>query len=98
MTTSLLNSAPLFLSTGELARLLGRHPRTLRNWRDEGKGPLAVRLGYKWAYRRQDIDAYLDSLAGTAGNGRWQGPKQQPDVAESPGVQPAPAMDATVAA
>jgi hypothetical protein len=62
MTASLLNDAPLFLSTGELARLLGRHPRTLRNWRDEGKGPVAVRLGYKWAYRRQDIDAYLDSL------------------------------------
>jgi excisionase family DNA binding protein len=62
MTTSLLNDAPLFLTTGEVARLLGRHPRTLRNWRDEGKGPVAVRLGYKWAYRRQDIDAYLDSL------------------------------------
>jgi hypothetical protein len=30
-------------------------------------------------YRRQDIDAYLDSLAETAGNGRWQRAKRQPD-------------------
>lgn len=69
--TTILDDASLFLSTAEVARLLGRHPRTLRNWRDEGKGPLAVRLGYKWAYRRADIDAYLDSLAETAGN-HWQ--------------------------
>ena len=74
MTTSLLNDASLFLSTGELARLLGRHPRTLRNWRDEGKGPVAVRLGYKWAYRRQDIDAYLDELMAQArGSSREEG-------------------------
>jgi Helix-turn-helix domain len=64
--TPVLDDAPLFFSVGEAARLLGRHPRTLRNWRDEGKGPRAVRLGYKWAYRRQDIENYLDGLAETA--------------------------------
>jgi hypothetical protein len=66
MTTSLLNDASLFLSTGELARLLGRHPRTLRNWRDEGKGPVAVRLGYKWAYPRSSVADYIDGLVAQA--------------------------------
>jgi Helix-turn-helix domain len=57
---------PDFLTTGEVAQLLRRHPRTLRNWRDEGKGPLAIPLGHKWAYRRADIEAYLDGLVAQA--------------------------------
>jgi hypothetical protein len=57
-----LDDAPLFLSAAEVARLLGRHPRTLRNWRVEGKGPHAVRLGHFWAYPRADFDEYLRIL------------------------------------
>lgn len=56
------NELPDLLSAAEAARLLRRHPRTLRNWRDEGRGPLAIRLGYKWAYPRVEIDAYLSDL------------------------------------
>jgi Helix-turn-helix domain len=54
------------LTTGEVAQLLRRHPRTLRNWRDEGVGPLAIPVGHLWAYRRADVDAYLDGLVAQA--------------------------------
>lgn len=51
-----------FLSVKDVARLLGRHPRTLRDWRVKGCGPRVIRLGYKWAYPRAEVDAYLDGL------------------------------------
>ncbi len=56
-----------FLSVGEVAHLLGRHPRTLRNWRVEQRGPRAVRLEGYWAYPRADFEAYLSSLTAQAG-------------------------------
>jgi predicted DNA-binding transcriptional regulator AlpA len=69
-----------FLSVKDVARLLGRHPRTLREWRVKGRGPLAVRLGGLWAYPRSDFDTYLQSLtAETAG---------QPARIEAEGAMP----------
>jgi hypothetical protein len=92
-----MTTSPL-LTPDETAALLRRHPRTLRRWAHLGYGVQPIPVGRKLMYRRQDIDAYLDNLAETAGNGHWQGPKQQSDVAEPRGVQPAPAVDAAVAA
>jgi Helix-turn-helix domain len=57
-----LDDVPLFLSVAEVSRLLRRHPRTLRNWRVEQRGPRAVRLEGYWAYPRADFEAYLSSL------------------------------------
>jgi hypothetical protein len=51
-----------FLTAAETAQLLRRHPRTLRNWRDKGKGPLAIPVGHKWMYRRVDLDDYVAGL------------------------------------
>jgi hypothetical protein len=61
-----LDDAPLFLTVAEVSRLLRRHPRTLRNWRVEQRGPRAVRLEGYWAYPRSDFEAYLDSLTAQA--------------------------------
>lgn len=59
-----------FLTTGEVAQLLRRHPRTLRNWRDEGRGPLAIPVGHKWMYRRVDLDDYVAGLVAQARSSR----------------------------
>jgi hypothetical protein len=54
------------LSTKSAARYLSdpSYPlafRTLERWRLEGKGPKFVKVGRKVFYRRQDLDAYLES-------------------------------------
>jgi hypothetical protein len=71
--TTLLDDA-LFLSTAEVARALGRHPRTLRNWRVENTGPIAVKIGHKWAYPRSSVADYIDGLVAGAAQAREECP------------------------
>ena len=57
------------LSPAQAAELLHRHPRTLTRWANLGYGVQPIRLGRKLAYRRQDIERFLDDLAEDASNG-----------------------------
>lgn len=47
------------LNSMEVAELLGCHPQTLANWRKGGVGPLAMKIGRRWKYRKLDIDMLL---------------------------------------
>lgn len=38
-------------------------PRTLRNWRNRGVGPVYLRIGGRVVYRVSDLDAWLASHA-----------------------------------
>lgn len=49
------------ISTEELAQRWRMHPKTLSNWRVQGRGPVYVKLGGRNAtvlYRLADIEAY----------------------------------------
>ena len=57
--------APL-LSIVELADRLNVPVHTLYAWRAKGIGPKALKLGRHLRYRPEDVEAYLDELAGDA--------------------------------
>jgi len=52
-----------YLTSPQLARLLGRKPQTIRAWRLRGTGPSYVRLGNgpkaPVVYRRTDVEEWL---------------------------------------
>ena len=52
-----------YISRDELARELGRHPRTLKRWAVERTGPPYVNIGRTVLYKRQSILAWLDAQA-----------------------------------
>jgi hypothetical protein len=44
------------------ANHLGVHPRTLDNWRSQGRGPTYIRVGgRRIVYRIEDLEAYLEA-------------------------------------
>lgn len=45
----------------QAASFLGVAPKTLANWRSQGKGPRFCRLGRTIAYRQEDLDAFAVS-------------------------------------
>jgi hypothetical protein len=47
--------ADIFLLESELAKRWRRSPRTLQRWRENGTGPVYVRLGGRVLYRLQDV-------------------------------------------
>ena len=47
------------LSTEEVAEVLGRPPRTLRQWRYLGVGPKYLKVGAAVRYRPSDIQTWL---------------------------------------
>lgn len=49
------------LTIPEAAALLRAPVATLRYWRHLGTGPRSFRLGRRVLYRRQDIQAWIDS-------------------------------------
>lgn len=52
------------VSSAEAARMLGISPRTLANWRVQGRGPTYVRLGKNRSpvlYRVGDVESWLES-------------------------------------
>ena len=59
-----MNDQPL-LTTLQAAHILGLHPDTLRVWRKQQRGPQWVRVGNRYRYSREAIDAFL-----SAGKGR----------------------------
>lgn len=52
------------VGSAEAAQMLGINPRTLANWRAQGRGPAYVRLGKSRSpvlYRVGDIESWLES-------------------------------------
>lgn len=49
------------MTVSAAAEHIGLSPSTLNKMRHEGRGPRYMRLGNRVMYRRQDLDAYLDS-------------------------------------
>jgi len=50
------------LTTAAAAAWLGCvRPRTLDNWRSQGRGPRYVRVGGRIAYRLKDLQAWMDA-------------------------------------
>jgi len=52
------------VSSTEAAQMLGISPRTLANWRVQGRGPAYVRIGKNRSpilYRVGDIESWLES-------------------------------------
>ena len=48
------------VDTMRAAEYLGLHPRTLDNWRSQGRGPRYIRIsGRRIVYRTRDLDEYL---------------------------------------
>ena len=43
------------------AVVLGCAPRTLPNWRSQGRGPRFIRVGRLIRYRIEDLEEYLDA-------------------------------------
>jgi hypothetical protein len=43
------------------AAVLGVHPRTLANWRSQGRGPRYVAVGRRRVYRLSDLEAYMSA-------------------------------------
>jgi Helix-turn-helix domain len=55
------------LTTVQTAHLLGLHPDTLRVWRKQpGRGPGWVRVGSRYRYSREAIEAFLSARPGRA--------------------------------
>lgn len=45
----------------EAAMYMGMKPKTLADWRSEGKGPRFLKIGGRIKYRRQDLDDYMEA-------------------------------------
>lgn len=43
------------------ATILGRSPRTLEDWRGNGRGPRFIKVGRPVRYRLSDLVAFLDT-------------------------------------
>ncbi|MDR7328745.1 helix-turn-helix transcriptional regulator [Corynebacterium guangdongense] len=60
---------PYVLDTIAAAEYLGLSPKTLRNWKSQGRGPrVALLEGSSPRYRVKDLEAYVD--AQVIGGGR----------------------------
>jgi predicted DNA-binding transcriptional regulator AlpA len=49
-----------FISERRLAEVLGRHPRTLQRWRQQGKGPPSTRIGRSFFYEINEVQEWMD--------------------------------------
>ena len=52
---------PITLIAGEAAKLLGLAPSTLAKLRLSGNGPVYCKLGRRVVYRREDLEAWLET-------------------------------------
>lgn len=51
------------LSVKEAADYLGVKPATIYDWRTDGKGPRAVKVGRLVKFRETDLNAFIDASA-----------------------------------
>jgi excisionase family DNA binding protein len=54
-------SNPITLTADEAAKLVGLAPSTLAKLRLSGNGPIYCKLGRRVVYRRDDLEAWLES-------------------------------------
>lgn len=54
-----------YLVTKEVADVVRTSPETVRYWRHIGKGPKSTKVGRKVLYRREDVEAWLETLYAT---------------------------------
>lgn len=47
-------------NTQQAADHVNLEPKTLENWRCQGRGPAYVKLGSRVFYRTEDLDAYVE--------------------------------------
>ena len=50
-----------YLTRDELAQNLNRHPRTIKRWNLQRKGPPYIRIGNAILYKRSDVATWLES-------------------------------------
>jgi len=50
-----------YMSRDELARDLKRHPRTIKRWHLQRKGPPYIKIANAILYKRSDVAAWLES-------------------------------------
>lgn len=50
-----------FLTKGELAAALGRHPRTLDRWAALREGPPQTRIGRQTLYKKSSVQKWLSA-------------------------------------
>jgi hypothetical protein len=46
--------------TVDAARLVGRTPKTLENWRNAGRGPAYIRLNTRIVYSERDLSEWIN--------------------------------------
>jgi predicted DNA-binding transcriptional regulator AlpA len=49
------------MSEAQVAEILGKPPRTLRQWRYVGSGPKYLKVGATVRYRARDIEEWLEA-------------------------------------
>ncbi len=54
-------SSSTYLTTRQLAELIGISEISLAQWRARGQGPAFIRLGRTIRYARADVDAWITS-------------------------------------
>jgi hypothetical protein len=74
------NRSPL-LTPVEAAAFLRRCKHTLAIWRVHGTGPRFVKIGSKVAYRRQDLEAFIEGA-------QFDSTSEYTDVDSRPGARP----------
>src|SRR5215211_1382889 len=62
------SSEPQWLTLGEAARYLGVAQSTIRKWSDTGRVRAFYTPGRHRRYRREDLDAFLESSGGPGGS------------------------------
>lgn len=58
MTTEAPPQTPDWLTTVQLASRLGVPVKTVRHWRETGKGPAGIRIGLYVRYYLADVEAF----------------------------------------
>jgi excisionase family DNA binding protein len=48
-----------YISTRQLAEMVGCHVDTLQRWRTAGSGPVPTKIGRLWKYEMADVDQWL---------------------------------------
>lgn len=70
---------PIFLTTEELADMLRKSPRTIEDWRLDGKGPDYIKLGLgqtaRIIYPMKNVETWLATLHKQQKNNRSKRPK-----------------------
>lgn len=61
-----------WMSLGEVAKVLGVHPSTVRNWSDQGELPVHRTRGGHRRYRRSDIELWVKSHHAEAPADIWE--------------------------